>query len=140
MVLRKLLKSDLPFLLEVRNHESTRSRLENDSIFNLEECELWYKTLNSNWYIVEVGSDTVGYIRTTSDGGVGVDIHIDYRRKGYASSAYKKYLSDKDFASLWVFETNYAVELYKKLGFEETGEYKLIREIKYIKMEYSGKD
>ena len=140
MVLRKLLKSDLPFLLEVRNHESTRSQLENDSIFNLEECESWYDTLNSDWYIVEVDNNKVGYIRTTSDGEVGMDIHMDYRRRGYASEAYEKYLIDKDFASLWVFETNHAAGLYRKLGFKETGEYKMIRERKYIKMEYNGKD
>ena len=54
MILRKLLKSDLPFLLEIRNHESTRSLLENDSVFDLKGCESWYDTLSSDWYIVEV--------------------------------------------------------------------------------------
>ena len=136
MVLRKLLKSDLPFLLKIRNHESTRSQLENNSVFTLEQCESWYDTLSSDWYIVEVNNDRVGYIRTTKDGEVGMDIHMDYRRKGYASKAYKKYLSDKDFASLWVFETNHAIDLYKKLGFKEIGEHKIIRERKYIKIIY----
>ena len=135
-----MLKSDLPFLLEVRNDESTRSQLENDSVFTLEECELWYDTLESEWYIIEVNNDKVGYIRTTLDGEVGMDIHMNHRRRGYASKAYKKYLSNKSFASLWVFETNHAFNLYKKLGFKETGEHKLIRNRKYIRMEYNGKN
>ena len=39
ITLLSLLESDLPFLIEVRNDESTRSQLENDSLFTLEECK-----------------------------------------------------------------------------------------------------
>ena len=47
-----LLKEHLFFLLEVRNHETTRYNLENDEVFNLEQCQKWFETLNSPWYIV----------------------------------------------------------------------------------------
>jgi hypothetical protein len=40
--LKPLTKEDLPFLLEVRNNESTRKYLENDSVFNLEQCTKWF--------------------------------------------------------------------------------------------------
>ena len=38
-------------------------------------------------------------------------------------------LKDKDFASLWVFEINHAADLYRSLGFIETGDSKTIREV-----------
>lgn len=135
MVIRKLTKLDLPFLLEIRNHESTRVNLENDSVFNLEQCEQWFKNLKSSWYIIEVNNIPVGYIRTEGN-YIGIDIHVDYRRKGYAEKAFRKYLEDKQYAKLWVFNDNFAKELYLKLGFIENGNYKTIRDKLYIEMEY----
>ena len=44
--LRPLIKSDLSFLLEVRNDSSTRNNLENDSIFTLAQCEQWFLSTN----------------------------------------------------------------------------------------------
>ena len=38
MILRKLTEDDLNFLIEVRNDESTRKFLENDSEFTSDEC------------------------------------------------------------------------------------------------------
>ena len=58
---------------------------------------------------------------------IGVDIHPKFRRKGYARAAYKKYLQDKNFASLWVFEDNFARNLYIDLGFKDTGETQINR-------------
>lgn len=137
MNLRKLEKTDLPFLLEIRNDDSTRIHLENDSAFTLEECERWYDTLKSDWYIIEVDSLPVGYIRTNESGDIGVDIHMNYRRRGYATQAYIIFLRDKKTANLWVFENNkIAVRLYKKLGFETTDTHKVIRNNNYIFMTY----
>ena len=133
--LRKLLETDLPFLLEIRNHESTRKNLENNSIFTLEQCQNWYKTLSSPWLIILKDNIRVGYVRT-SEGCVGIDIHMDHRKKGYAKQAYKEYLKDKNYAKLWVFEDNFAKELYIKLDFTPTGIFKIIRGKKYILMEY----
>lgn len=136
MKLRPLTKEDLPFLLEVRNQESTRNNLENDSIFFLEECESWFKNLKSPWYIIiNEHLESVGYLRTNGD-EIGCDIHPLHRRQGYAKAAYQEYLKDKSYASLWVFEDNFAKDLYTSLGFIENGEQKFIRERKYIRMVY----
>lgn len=133
ITLRKMIKSDLPFLLEVRNHESTRKNLENDSVFTLDECEKWFLTLESPWYIIENNDNPVGYFRTNGN-EIGCDIHPNYRKNGYARCAYNLYLSKIDEASLWVFEDNFAKNLYESLGFFPNHELKIIRNRKYIKM------
>jgi hypothetical protein len=133
--LRLLSKEDLPFLLEIRNDYSTRINLENDSVFTLEQCERWFETLNSPWYIITKDEMPVGYIRT--DGKeIGCDIHPNHRRNGYAREAYNLILRDMDTASLWVFDDNFAKSLYLELGFNETGEQKIVRGRNYIKMVY----
>ena len=43
--LQPLKKEHLNFLLEIRNDDSTRNNLENNSIFTLENCEEWFETL-----------------------------------------------------------------------------------------------
>jgi RimJ/RimL family protein N-acetyltransferase len=133
--LRLLSKEDLPFLLEIRNDYSTRINLENDSVFTLEQCERWFETLNSPWYIITNDEIPVGYIRTNGD-EIGCDIHPNYRRNGYAREAYKLILKEMENASLWVFEDNFAKNLYSSLGFVEDIEKKLIRGRKYIRMIY----
>jgi RimJ/RimL family protein N-acetyltransferase len=138
VTLRPLLITDLPFLLEVRNHESTRVNLENDSTFTLNECEKWFGSLKFPWYIIEINNHKVGYFRT-NEFEIGCDIHPDYRRKGYAKIAYEIYLKDKKYASLWVFDNNFAKQLYLNLGFKPTGNTKFIRERLYIQMEYFNK-
>jgi hypothetical protein len=137
VTLRPLLITDLPFLLEIRNHESTKINLENDSTFTLNECEKWFGNLKSPWYIIETNTKKVGYFRTNGY-EVGCDIHPNYRRKGYAKIAYEIYLKDKKYASLWVFNDNFAKQLYLNLGFKVTGNTKFIRERLYIEMEYFG--
>jgi hypothetical protein len=135
MILRKLEESDLPFLLEVRNDETTRVNLENDSVFTLEQCIEWFSKTKPIWYIIQINSSSVGYIRTNGD-EVGIDIHPNYRRMGYAREAYKLYLKEKNYASLWVFVDNFAKNLYTQLGFVENGNTKTIRNREYIQMVY----
>lgn len=139
MNLRELSISDLSFLLEVRNDETTRINLENDSVFTLTQCEEWFLVRKPKWYIIEIDGDSVGYIRTNGV-EVGIDIHPNYRRKGYARDAYKLYLKDKDYASLWVFADNFAKNLYTELGFVENGNTKLIRGRDYIQMVYENRN
>jgi RimJ/RimL family protein N-acetyltransferase len=136
--LRELTLEDLSFLLEVRNDSSTFEFLENNSTFTLQECENWFKTSQPKWFIIEVNHHSVGYIRTNGD-EVGCDIHPNYRRKGYAKMAYKAYLKDKEYASLWVFEDNFAKILYENLGFIANGNVKTIRGRNYIQMEWERK-
>jgi ribosomal protein S18 acetylase RimI-like enzyme len=132
--LKLLTEEDLSFLLEVRNDDSTRFYLEDDSIFTLDECKKWFVNLNSPWYIIEtIEGNKVGYIRTNGD-EIGCDIHPKFRRKGYAKMAYKEYLKDKKYASLKVFKDNFAINLYKKLGFVEIGKGDLIRGREYVNM------
>ena len=135
MNLRQLTIWDLPFLLQVRNDETTRMNLENDSVFTLQQCAEWFLDTHPKWYIIEVNDDSVGYIRTNGD-VVGMDIHPNHRRNGYAREAYKLILKQMDIASLWVFDDNFAKILYQELGFKETGEQKIIRDRNYIKMMY----
>ena len=136
VTLLSLLESDLPFLIEVRNDESTRSQLENDSLFTLEECKEWFIKEQPEWLlIINHNLTRIGYIRIDGD-TIGIDIHPNFRRKGYARLAYQKYLEDTDYADLWVFEDNHAKKLYEELGFVETGEYETLRDRKYLKMIY----
>ena len=135
MILRELSIWDLPFLIEVRNDETTRINLENDAVFTLEQCIDWFLDKKPNWYIIEIDDKRVGYIRTNGD-EIGIDIHPNFRRKRYARDAYKLYLKDKKHASLWVFVDNFAKNLYTELGFVENGKYKTIRNRKYIQMIY----
>ena len=132
MILRKLEERDLPFLLEVRNDPTTRMNLENNSAFTLESCTEWFSKTNPIWYIIE-DTNRVGYIRTNKD-EVGIDIHPMYRRMGYAREAYKLYLKDKNYASLWVFVDNFAKNLYTELGFVKSGNIKIIRNRDYVEM------
>ena len=136
VTLLSLLESDLPFLIEVRNDESTRSQLENDSLFTLEDSTQWFKKEQPEWLlIINHNLTRIGYMRIDGD-TIGIDIHPNFRRKGYARLAYQKYLEDTDYADLWVFEDNHAKKLYEELGFVETGEYDTLRDRKYLKMIY----
>jgi RimJ/RimL family protein N-acetyltransferase len=133
--LSPLSREHLSFLLEVRNHETTRYNLENANIFTLEQCEKWYETLTSPWYIISKDDIMVGYLRTSGN-EIGCDIHPNHRRKGYAREAYKLIICQMNTASLWVFEDNFAKNLYESLGFKEIGIQKIIRGRNYIKMIY----
>jgi ribosomal protein S18 acetylase RimI-like enzyme len=136
--LRRMTLDDLAFLLEIRNEESTRNQLENDSIFSLIQCQKWFNSLEHPWYIIRNQNFVdVGYLRTNGD-VIGVDIHPEHRRNGYARQAFELYLQNKAFASLEVFEDNFALDLYFKLGFQLTGKAKIVRKRKYVRMEYKG--
>lgn len=137
MELIPLKKEHLSFLLEVRNDDATRHQLEDNSIFSLSECEKWFETLESPWYIILVDETKVGYIRTNGD-EVGCDIHPKFRRKGYARSAYKLYLENKSYATLKVFNDNFAKNLYKQLGFVEIEGKSFIRGREYVRMVYNN--
>jgi len=126
---------DLSFLLEVRNDDSTKSQLENDSIFKLSECKHWYSNLETKWKMIQVGGLNVGYLRLNGT-DVGIDIHPHHRRRGYARRAYKLYLQNNKNATLWVFEDNHAKNLYESLGFVSNGNSKTVRNRNYIQMEY----
>lgn len=127
---------DLPFLLEIRNNPSTRENLEDNREFSLKECESWFETTKPDWFIVKnEEGEKVGYFRVKQS-DIGCDIHPDHRKKGYAKKAFKEYLGEIKYATLWVFEDNFAYEFYQRLGFKENGEVKVIRNRPYIRMIY----
>jgi RimJ/RimL family protein N-acetyltransferase len=131
--LRPLTESDLEFLLEVRNDFTTRNKLEDDSVFTLEQCKMWFSSTDPKWYIIKNEGISVGYFRTNGN-EVGCDIHPKYRRKGFAKMSYDVYLKNVNNASLWVFDDNFAKKLYESLGFKQTEKSKKIRNRNYIHM------
>jgi GNAT superfamily N-acetyltransferase len=131
-----LAEDHLEFLLEVRNDDSTRHFLGNNSVFTLENCKNWFKTLEPGWFLITFNDEWVGYLRSNLNGEVGLDIHPNHRKKGYAKMAYQEWLKDKKFATLWVFEDNFAFKLYQDLGFKLTGNQTTLRDRKYIQMYY----
>lgn len=133
--LKPLTQSDLEFLIEVRNDFTTRNNLENNSVFTLEECREWFIMKNPKWFIIKNEGISVGYFRTNGD-EIGCDIHPNQRRKGYARMTYECYLKNVNYSTLWVFDDNFAKELYLKIGFKPTGDIKIIRGRTYLKMEY----
>ncbi len=136
MILRPLTINDIDFLLEVRNDDTTRVFLENDSQFTRKQCIEWFEITKPQWLIIEVDNKSVGYLRTNGD-EVGCDIHPNFRKKGFARKAYNEYLRDKSYATLWVFNDNFAKNLYVDLGFKEDGTQKIIRGRKYVRMIYN---
>ena len=131
--LRPLTESDLEFLLEVRNDFTTRNNLEDDSVFTLEQCKMWFSSTDPKWYIIKNEGISVGYFRTNGN-EVGCDIHPKYRRKGFAKMSYDVYLKNVNNASLWVFDDNFEKKLYESLGFKQTEKSKKIRNRNYIHM------
>jgi len=135
---RKLVEKDLPFLLEIRNNDSTRKFLRDNRVFKLDQCKNWFGKLESPFFIIydSLSKNDVGYFRT--DGvSIGCDIHPDYRRMGYARLAYLEYLKDNPYATLWVFKENFAINLYLDLGFKLTGNSQIIRGLVEVEMIYS---
>ena len=97
-----------------------------------------------NYFEIEL---PIGYTRrymTKIDGKeiieLGCDIHPKHRRKGYAKKAYIDMLSQLETASLWVFEDNFARNLYFELGFRDNGKTKINRGRKEYQMVWKRKN
>jgi len=125
---RALRRSDLGFLIEIRNE--CRAMLHDDSAFSLQQAEAWFDQAQPRFYIIEIGSTRVGYFRTSHwDRAnrrvmIGCDIHPEYRGRGIARAAYLPFLRhlfldlNLNKVSLEVLENNdRARRLYEALGF-----------------------
>ena len=140
-----MVEKDLPFVNETRNIESTRRWLENDSIISLEDTVKWFREKKPHWYIISSNFVNVGYLRTSDDTGksicIGCDIHPDFRRRGYATKAYRLLIGaliEKGYVNIWldVFKENTpALNLYKNLGFIPIGD-RIVRSKVYTTMVY----
>src|SRR3990167_820463 len=123
--IRTLEADDLSFLNSVRNE--CRRFLHDDSKFTLEETREWFKTVYGNYYILEMNKQRIGYFRTNPQANrtiqIGADLHKDFRGKGYAKKAYRKFFGQLkkkgyDKCTLEVLASNLvAYNLYIKLGF-----------------------
>ena len=143
LALRKMQRKDLEFVNNIRNHNTTRSMLENNNIISYSDTLSWFLNSSPDWLIIEDKKEKVGYIRTSDDTGnsicIGCDIHPEKRRMGYAFYAYKLVIENlytKKYSVLWlkVFEKNIpAVNLYEKLGFKTSGS-EISRGEKYLTM------
>jgi RimJ/RimL family protein N-acetyltransferase len=133
---RKITETDLPFLNETRNIYAEEF-LHDSRTFSLDETIHWFKTTNPDYWIIRDDdiNETVGYFRLSNYSKankniyIGADIAPKFRRKGYATAAYKKFIPllfgfyDLNKISLEVLSTNTnAIKLYEKLGFIKEGE------------------
>ena len=149
--IRKIERSDLEFMKEIRNDYSTWRFLTSIGMFTDENQEEWFAAISSSskveYYIVsnEDGTD-IGYIRcdeidrTNSNIRVGSDIHMKFRNMGYGKRTYRLILdycfNHLNVHRVWlqVMETNeIALRVYRDLGFREEGRMResIYREGKY---------
>ena len=126
-------KDDVSFFNEVRNE--CRLFLHDTRAYTLEEAHDWFDKNSSinPFFIYECATKKIGYFRTSkwtkNSCYLGMDIHKNFRGKGYAKDAYNEFFSfiKKKYPNinklmLEVIESNTrAYNLYKKLGFVEIG-------------------
>jgi RimJ/RimL family protein N-acetyltransferase len=142
---------DLAFFLEVRNE--CADCLHDDRVFGLSHALQWwkknwgedivarisYKNPHGYFVLTSDNHELIGYARVSEHWShrtvaVGVDIHKDHRRKGYAWETYQilfeKYFSEDKCRGIQIFNrielevlanNEPAITLYKKLGFKEEG-------------------
>jgi len=138
----------LSFLDEVRHHPDTIRYLHDDRVFSLEQIKTWFSEEDIHWYLIEDDDVKVGYVRLSHrDLGnksikVGADIHPKYRRKGYATAAYRlliQRLRSEGFHRIWLEvlpDNQAAMTLYGKLGFVEEGRKRdVVFQLKWHKVE-----
>lgn len=137
MTIREVEAKDLEWLLSLRNDESTRRWLGYSSELSFEEQVTWYVGMKSDshkdYMIIEVDKERVGLIRKdeidlkNASIRIGIDIHKNYRRMGYAYNAYRMLITglfSMGYYRIWLLvdeENAPAINLYKKLGFKEEG-------------------
>lgn len=127
--------NDISFFNEVRNECS--NFLHNKSKYTLEQSYQWFlkKGETDPFFIYEIEGIKIGYFRTSNwtknSCYVGMDIHKDFRGKGFAKLAYNiffeyiknNYLDIKELKLEVLKSNNIAYRLYKKIGFSEIKRY-----------------
>jgi RimJ/RimL family protein N-acetyltransferase len=154
MIIREMKESDIAFMLEVRNDETTYVNLHTPVKFTYEESINWFRNQIPIWYIIDVDENSVGYIRTSNwnfnnkSMTIGCDIHPQFRKKGYATQAYEilfNLLLKKEWKSVnlkVLKKNNIAFSFYKKLGFkifkEDDESYYMDRNISNVNVKGKG--
>ena len=97
--IRPLTFQDIPFFNSVRNECS--EFLHDNSKYTLPESYKWFRKNGRAYYMYELNNESVGYFRTsnweTNSCYVGLDIHKDYRGKGYSITAYFRFFKYLDY-------------------------------------------
>ncbi len=136
--LRPVEETDLDWLKELRNHESTWSQLGHFIMLNDVRQRHWFESLSARsdveYLIFGHHKDRLGLIRLTDidrinrSACVGGDIHPAHRGKGHAVIMYRLIFrlcfEEWGLHRLWllVLDTNeVAKHVYTKLGFIEEG-------------------
>ena len=130
---KKIEKSDLSFLNEVRN-EYSEEFLHDSRKFTLDQTEQWFDKFNPDFYIIFLESERIGYFRLSNYSEInknlyiGADIAPKFKGKGFGKLSYEKFIPfifekyNLNKISLEVLSTNQvAINLYKKLGFVTEG-------------------
>lgn len=117
-----LKREEIPFVLEIRNHLSTKIHLDDNREFTLEQGFAWFDTYKPDWYSIYLENVFIGYIRTLA-GSIGCDIHPDYRGFGYGRHALNWIICQKlakNENKIWLqcfADNTVALDLYHSLGF-----------------------
>jgi RimJ/RimL family protein N-acetyltransferase len=124
----KMLISDLKFFNETRNEAA--EWLHDPTKHSYDQCLKWFKNnKNSDYFIFKKGDTRIGYFRFSNISEkslyIGADINKSHRGLGYAKIAYKsiiEHLKKENYNKIYLEVLSFnkrAINLYKKLGFEE---------------------
>lgn len=134
---RSLKFLDLEWARNLRNDFDTRHWLGSCSKINRLQQIKWFLKLKRNKskqrLVVLLNEKKAGIVRIDSIDKennslcLGLDLHPNFRGKGYAKKIYQSLLSsffNKGYNRIWLFVISYnerAYSLYKKLGFKDEG-------------------
>jgi len=133
-----LQEDELEWARQLHNDPEVLDMLTDPTIVTPEQQQIWYRRIcnsNSSKRLVVWISDEerIGLVRVDNMDThnhsvcVGLDIHKDYRGKGYAKVIYKKILEFYFMIHMnrvWLMVASYnerAISLYKSLGFKQEG-------------------
>jgi RimJ/RimL family protein N-acetyltransferase len=152
LIIRLIESQDIEQVRKLHNHPETLKWLSDTHLVTKVEQESWFKkvstSLTSRRYVVELREtkDLVGVFRlddidmANKSAYVGLDVSIDFRRKGFALETYEAMITflfeelELNRLSLITLATNHsAVSLYEKLGFIKEG---ILRQAFYRGTEY----
>jgi len=141
ITLTKIDIADREYFLRINNEEYALRWMECDRPY---DDELFFHILHYplvTWYIIKDGRKKVGLFTSYSVNNklfAGIIIDEQHRRQGYARKAFEVYLRSTDSyptdTYLSCFIDQPAIELYRELGYVETGDAKMVRGKEFIEM------
>lgn len=139
--LKKLTQKDTSYFLEVNNHPDILYWMESDKPYQRKDVFAILVCNFVQWYVIYDDKEKVGLFTTyVTDNklNIGIIIEEEHRRRGYAKKAFEIYLEvadqEKIDTYLSCFIDNFAVNLYKSLGYKRLDKDKKIRDRDYMYM------